>query len=391
MNILFLSPWYPYPPNNGSKLRIYNLLRGLAAEHEVRLITFAGQAPGDGQYDLRDLCSRVHVVPYQHYNPRSLRSLVGLFSPKPRVLVDTYSLRMEQTIRREVEQQDVDIVIASEWATAAYHITWQGTPAMFEDVEIRGFIDAVQTAPSVLSQQRRQLTVMKLTAYLRSVLPCFEVSTTVSQLERAALHDLAPRYSRVEVVPNCVSLVDYEHITNRPQQHTLIFAGSLSFSANYEAMVWFLSEVYPLIKTRIPGIRLIITGDHKGLPLPTLDGVTLTGLLEDVRPVIASAWISIAPIRSGSGTRLKILEAMALGAPVVSTTKGAEGLEAEDGEHLLIADEPKQFADAVARLCLDDNARARLVDQAYQLVQERYDWRAIMPRFLRLVERVARG
>jgi glycosyltransferase involved in cell wall biosynthesis len=134
-----------------------------------------------------------------------------------------------------------------------------------------------------------------------------------------------------------------------------------------------------------------ITGDHADLPLPPADNLALTGFVDDVRPLIASAWVSLVPIRVGGGTRLKILEAMALGTPVVATSKGTEGLDAKHGEHLLIADSPEAFAEAVIRLLQEPGLRRRLADKAYQLVQERYDLAALIPRFLDLVERVAQA
>jgi len=133
-------------------------------------------------------------------------------------------------------------------------------------------------------------------------------------------------------------------------------------------------------------VRLFITGDHAGKSLPPAGNVTLTGYVDDVRPLVARAWASIVPLRIGGGTRLKILEAMALGTPVVATSKGAEGLEVRHGKHLLIADGPAAFADEVMRLLRDAELRAALAANGRRLVAERYDWATVMPGFLELVE-----
>jgi glycosyltransferase involved in cell wall biosynthesis len=156
-------------------------------------------------------------------------------------------------------------------------------------------------------------------------------------------------------------------------------------------MQWFLSEVYPIVQARVPAVKLVITGKNNAATLPAAENVTLTGFVEDIRPLIASAWISLAPLQVGGGTRLKILEAMALGTPVVATRKGAEGLEAADGEHLLVADTPAQFAEAVVRLLQDRKLRQKLATNSCQLVREQYDWSVIMPEFLDLVEEVGYG
>jgi glycosyltransferase involved in cell wall biosynthesis len=153
-------------------------------------------------------------------------------------------------------------------------------------------------------------------------------------------------------------------------------------------MDWFLQHVYPRIQAQVPSVHLTITGDHGDRPLPTARGVTLTGFVEDVRPVVAAASVSLAPILTGGGTRLKILEAMALGTPVVSTGKGAEGLAVKDGVHLMLADDPAEFANAVVHLLNGPQASQALAADARRLVGERYNWQSVMPRFLDLLDAV---
>ena len=140
----------------------------------------------------------------------------------------------------------------------------------------------------------------------------------------------------------------------------------------------------------MPDVHLTITGDHANLPLPPASNMTLTGFVDDVRPLIASSWVSLAPLRVGGGSRLKILEAMALGVPVVSTSKGAEGLEFSDSRDLLVGDTAEAFAGHVIRLLKDKQARQEIVENAYQRVKEMYDWGVIMPRFESLIQRTVR-
>lgn len=156
-------------------------------------------------------------------------------------------------------------------------------------------------------------------------------------------------------------------------------------------MVWFLEKVYPLILKNVSDTQLLITGDHAGLPLPNTTNVHLTGHVEDIKSLIASCDVSIVPIWSGGGTRLKILEAMALETPVVSTSKGAEGLLAVDGNSILIADEAERFASQVIRLLQDRQFSQQLASNALQLVKERYDWAQVMPGFLQMLEKVTVG
>jgi len=153
-------------------------------------------------------------------------------------------------------------------------------------------------------------------------------------------------------------------------------------------MQWFVREVFPLILKKVPDANLIITGDHANLPLPDMRNITLSGYVDDIKSLIASCNVSIAPIWSGGGTRLKILEAMAIGTPVVATSKGAEGLLVQDGKQILIADQPEKFAEHVIKILTDKELRDSLSANALQLIEENYDWKTIMPNFLRLLEMV---
>jgi glycosyltransferase involved in cell wall biosynthesis len=210
----------------------------------------------------------------------------------------------------------------------------------------------------------------------------------VSEQEKQLLSRNVPCQIPVEVIPNCISLSDYQEVKENPQQGTLIFTGSFRYQPNYDAMIWFLTDVFPLIQTEIPDVKLIITGDHANLPLPGLSGVTLTGFVKDIRPLVARSTVSIVPIRHGGGTRLKILEAMALHTPVVSTSKGAEGLAVTQGKDILIADSPMEFAKAVCRLIFEPELRDKLVENAHQLIVEKYNWAVVIPKFLHLIESI---
>jgi glycosyltransferase involved in cell wall biosynthesis len=157
-------------------------------------------------------------------------------------------------------------------------------------------------------------------------------------------------------------------------------------------MRYFLREIYPLIRDQHNEVSLTITGSTKGVDLTTLmldESVSLSGYVDDIRPLVAGSAVCVVPLRIGGGTRLKLLESMALGTPVVSTSKGAEGLDVVNGEHLLIADTPADFATCTLRLLCDTRLRRRLAINARQLVEEKYDWKQIGQRFVDLVEDVA--
>lgn len=386
--LLFLSRWFPYPPTNGSKLRVYNLLRILAARHEVTLITFAEPEERIALDGLKTICQDIHVIRRKPFVSGQLSALLAALHPRPRFIVETWSDEYASQIRRELEQMHYDAVIVSQFDTAAYAPCLAGRPALFEEVELGLMYGQYTGAEDAAHRLRYGLMWTKHSRYLNNLLKHFAAATVASVQERELLRRIAPDFDAIEIVPNCVDLPDYAGMTAEPEPGSLIFTGAFTYHANYEAASWFVSEVYPHVKAQHPTATLTITGDHAGLPFPPAPDVTLTGFVPDVRPLIAGAWAAIVPMRQGGGTRLKILEAMALGVPVIATSKGAEGLDAEPGRHLLVADDPAEFAEAVVQLLRSPERRQSLVEEALQLVAHRYDWQVVASQFLALIDRV---
>jgi glycosyltransferase involved in cell wall biosynthesis len=370
-------------------LRIFNLLRGLSEQHLVSLITFTEHDNQPTPRALSELCQEVRQVPTRFYNANSLRALLGLLSPKPRVLVDRHVQEMEDLVRQAIQTGSFDLAIASQWYMAAYLEKNHSVPAIFEEVEVGVFRDKVNRSKEPIQRWRHRMTTLKMQSYFRNLVPRFGACTVASSNEQRIVRKMVPGYEPVEIIPNGVMVSDYDGFRMQPEEGTLVFSGSFRYEPNYQAMYWFMDAVYPLIAQKVPDLKVTITGQHDNRPLPHDEHVWRTGFVRDVRPYVAEAWGSLAPLQVGGGTRLKILEAMALGTPVVATSKGAEGLDAVPGEHLLLADKPEEFAEAVIRLMQDESLRCHLADNAYRLVREMYDWPVIMPRFLNLAERVA--
>ena len=386
-NILFLSSWFPIPADNGSKLRIYNLLRGLSNYYDVSLISFDDSPNSDrNPGEIESICIEVKTIPFKRFNPKSFKARLGFLSLTPRAFIDTYSHEMAQRIKDTIAIQKPDLVIASQLGTALYRQIFKMQPALFEEVEIGLFYDCFKNAESFIGRLRNRLTWMKHRRYLANLLRSYQACTVVSEREKQLLLNLDPNNTITEIIPNCININDYQEIRQIPQSDTLIFTGSFSYYPNYEAIFWFLEKVFPQVQAHCPLIKLVITGNHGGRPIPPTRNVTLTGYVEDVRPLIASSAISVVPIISGGGTRLKILEAMALHTPVVTTHKGAEGLDVKHGLNILIADTPDEFAGNIIKLLNDPDMRQRLANNAYHLVQEKYEWSVVMPRFINLVE-----
>jgi len=381
MKVLFLSRWFPFPADNGSRLRVFNLIRQLAARHVVHLISFTSEPVDDARRQaLRGLCEQVDTVLYRPFHPLSGRALAGFFDVRPRSVVDTFSAEMRALVRQAARGRSFDVVIASQIDMAPYAL---GVPAglrVLEELELTTIYEHYARARGPWRRLRAGLTWWKLSAYVQRLLRGFDLCTVVSEAERENVRRLAAATTRVEVVPNGVDVAAYASDFGAPEPETLIYSGALTYSANYDAVEFFLREIYPRLRAERPNLKFLVTGRLEGVPvqrLPQLPGVVFTGYLDDIRPAIARSWASVVPLRVGGGTRLKILEALALGTPVVATRKAAEGLELTPGQEALIADDPAGFADAVLALLSDPGLRARLSRHGRRLVEARYDWAAI--------------
>lgn len=394
MNILFLSRWYPYPTDNGAKLRVYNLIRAMSSRHTVDLISFTdGPVQRQGSEAMQELCRRVETITYHPFQPGHLSSLLALFSPIPRAFVDTYRQEVAELVVSFCRSAAYDVVIASEIDMARYALLIKGPVRVLEEIQVGEYVDAFQRAESYFSGVRRQLTWWKLTGYLRRLMKEFDAATVVSSLERAHLMRAGIPVERVQIIPNGVDTRKVRPSV-QPQPDTLIYSGSLTYSANLDAVDFFLREIYPQIRAHHPRVTLTVTGGLDGVDvakLPTLPGVIFTGHLADVAPAIAGSWLSVVPLRQGGGTRLKVLESLSLGTPVVSTSKGVEGLGLLPGRDVLIADDPLEFASAVLRVLEEPELRSALGQSGKQRVKELYDWERIGLDFCGFIEGLAGG
>ena len=392
MNVLFLSTWFPYPSDNGSKLRVYNLLRALAQLHAVTLVSFAfDTARPEQPGDLRTLCAAVQVVsvnPFAVNRAGTLRTFLSTRSVASRPIS-----AMTQLVADALCLSAFDAVISSTTMMADYALqTSPGAATLLEEHNslTRWMHERYAGQTNPLQRLRCWASWQKTRRYEAELFARFDLVTMVSAQDRATcLADLPGYGGSVAVVPNGVDCQHNHSGLAQPRPNTLVYNGSLTYSANYDAMRWFLAEVYPRIKTQTLGVSLTITGSTTGVDLAGLaldDSVRLTGFVDDVRLPVAGSAVCVAPIRRGGGTRLKILEAMALGTPVVSTSKGAEGLEVTPGHDILIADEPADFADHVIHMLRDAAQREQLATNARRLVEQRYDWIEIGRRFVDLVE-----
>lgn len=392
MKILFISPWFPYPLINGSKQRIFHLLNALSANHEIHLLSFVRDEERIDPQGLQGICQSIETVPFIEFNPRRLKAFIGYFSPFPRSVLDTFSKKMNDRIEEIQHVIKPDVIVFSQISTALYASASTRIPTILEELELGLIHQNWSMQNSLLFRLRRRGNWAKIGWLIKSLMRNSTACTVVSENERRLLRSFASDRIPIQVVPNGIDVGYYYEIPVQPKPNSLIFNGSLTFDANYDAMRFFLSEIFPKVQEKVSDVTLTITGSTQGVELTGLnrnEQVTFTGYLDDIRPAVSSAWVCVVPLRLGGGTRLKILESMASGTPVLTTSKGAEGLDVTPGKDILVADTPGEFVDKMVNLLGDPELRARLSVNGRRLVVEKYSWDQIGLIFTRLVEETA--
>ena len=328
MQVTFVSFWYPYPADNGAKMRALAMIRALAREHSVDLIVLgAEQQAADDPELLRQLCRSIGTIAVPQFSPQSGGSWRGLLSTIPRSLIDTYDPRITALLERRIAAQECDIVICGELA-AYYGLKVAPSVAVFiDDLDPSRYADAIRKAYGVRSRLRTALTDWKYRRFVRKIDDVCAGLLVVSEREARLLRAITAHAERIAVVPNGVTLTAPGDLPVR-DAHRLVYSGSPTYAPNRDAVSFFAADILPRVRGRVPDAWLAVTGGTESVlldSLTTASGVTFTGWLADIRAYVAASRVCVVPLRQGGGTRLKILEAMALGTPVVATTKGRRG------------------------------------------------------------------
>jgi sugar transferase (PEP-CTERM/EpsH1 system associated) len=412
MKILFLTPQLPYPPMQGATLRNFYLIRETAKRHEVSLLTFTqtGDAP-IADSPLQQLCRELMAIPAPMPRPLWQRAWSSLASPSPDMALRLASKLFSHALLDWTLREHFDVIQVEGIELAAYGIMlnffWQfarqttqrkpqASCLVFDDHNAEYVLQR-----SAFQADARQITRWhgalyslvqwrKLIGYERRALGAHAATIAVSEADQRALQPLAPD-KKIVVVSNGIDTQEYTlAIASRqtaPLAMTttcdLVFTGKMDYRPNIDAALWFADEIFPLVRARAPQAQFVVVGQQPHPRVQALaqrDGIVLTGRVDDVRPYIVRAAVYVSPLRMGGGTRFKALQAMALGAPLVSTTLGCEGLAVQNEREALLADTPLDFANAIVRLLNDAPLRRQLRAQARKLVVEQYDWSRITPR-----------
>lgn len=393
MKILLLTPDLPYPPESGVALRSFGILRGLCeAGHEVALLSFASAEPSPHSNPLHELCETVLVVPLPTHSRRK-RLLKMLSSRQADMQHRLASATFEQSLQALLHAENFDLIqfFGIEFGRYLPLIQAHGKGAKLVYDAQNAEAD-LQRAIALIDrmQPRRWLAALysslqarRLLRFESEICQAVDLVVAVSAEDKQLL--LRHAGARIHVVPNGISVDDYRPVdSNLRQRWLLVFSGKMDYRPNVDAMEWFCAEILPRVRKSLPQTQLCIVGRNPQARILALadDNTQVTGWVESVQPYLHAATLYIVPLRMGSGTRLKILQALASGCTVVSTSIGAAGLHDEALATLQLADTAEDFAESIISLLQDDAARGEIARSAQASVRKHYDWSALLPRLL---------
>lgn len=399
MKILFLTSRFPYPPFRGDKLRVFNFIRELSKKHQIILASFIEKHELELVEELKPYCQRIETVLLD--KKRSyLNCLLHLFSRTPFQVFYYHSPQMEEMVSKLVDEERPDLIHAHLFRMAPY-VTKHNVPRVLD------LCDSIALNYERFLKYRRDLISpaylvekSKVRRYEGEILADFDRSLVVSPVDKKFLENLLPKMDitqmdrrgfpaprkmdrrgfpapQIEVVSNGVDLDYFKPMSAEKDPHRLVFTGTISYFPNYDGILRFHREIFPLIKEAIPDTELYVVGSGPPKQIRKLaqgDGVVVTGYVDDVRPYVSSSTVFVCPLRAATGLQNKILEAMAMGVPVVATPQALEGINAAPGRDIVVADNPNDFASEVIKLLKDAKLREELSARGRAVVEERYSW-----------------
>jgi len=391
MKVAFLTPYLPFPPDTGGKIRSYHLLKQLGRRHEVHAFSVHYEEHPQGVDEIGQICARLHLSRLSKPWTRSWR-FKRLLSSTPRSVDHFHTPASLATVRRELETGGYDLVFVDELVMAAYTAGLRCPSRILaqQKIDYRHYWETACARPWSQDKLLDFLEFVKLRRFQAVTLADrYPLVVVCSTDDERLLKGINPRINTV-IMPNGVDTDHFRPLPADPSGQsadsppTLIYTGTMFYYPNVDAALYFWREMYPHIVARVPNVRILIVG-HNPPPevkkMGELPNVTLTGTVPDVRPYLSQSTAMIVPLRLGGGTRLKILEAMAMGVPVITTTVGCQGLAVKDREDVLIADAPREFAARTVELLTDPGLRRHLAARGRQ-VALRYDWSVLVQRLL---------
>lgn len=386
MRLLFLCHRVPYPPHKGEKIRSWNILKYLAERHEVSLACLADE--GLDSQAVPELARYARDILIERIHPRRQLALAvgSLLSATPVTVSYFYSRALQRRLDDLIDQKSIEGLLCSSSPMAAYAFRSRRREQIARMHRVMDLIDVdsqkwqqYAAASSAWTAWLYRREAHYLAAFERRIAREFERVLLVSERERAYLRD-AMVADRVSTMPNGVDL-DYFSPARiqavAPGEPTLVFTGVMSYRPNIDGILWFADRILPRVRAAVPAVRLYVVGSRPSrriLRLAMRAGITVTGQVQDVRPYLADASVCIVPLRIARGLQNKVLEAMAMGRAVVTTPEAFEGIDAEPGRDLIVAQGEGEFAAALIELLGNDERRREIGQSARARVESRYTW-----------------
>jgi sugar transferase (PEP-CTERM/EpsH1 system associated) len=392
MRILFLTGRLPYPPNRGDRLRAYHFLRVLSREHSITLLSFVADDRETGNVGpLRQFCQDIQLIHRSPWQSKVSTSL-NIWRPLPLQLLYYHSPVMQGAVNRLLARREFDAVYVHLFRMAQY-VAQVKQPLRILDLTdaISGEIRRSLPYRTPLWRIIYRMELPRIVRYERAIVRRFDETWVISEAERRLLADEST--ANVHIVPNGVDAQRYRPAGVVVHSPTLLFVGHMGVFHNVDAAEYLVKDVLPLVRQSIPAAELNLVGAEPAAHvrrLAKVSGVRVPGHVSDLNAELNRAAVFVAPLRFSAGIQNKVLEAMAAGLPVVTTSDVNSGLQAEDGRHLIVADEPAQMAAAIVSLLGDPDARRRIGREGRAFVLRRFRWEDVLDR-MNTIERQSRA
>jgi sugar transferase (PEP-CTERM/EpsH1 system associated) len=389
MKILWAKTDFLHPTNRGGQIRTLEMLKRLSRRHELHYVAYDDPATPEGrerasEYSARSFPVNRPIAPRS--SPRFFAQLAAnLVSPLPLAVARYRSTAMRRQIAVLIAGEHYDAVVA-DFLSITPNFDDLSTCVLFQhNVESMIWKRHAEHAASFPRRVYFGAQARRMERYERSVCQVVRRVVSVSPADTETMvRELGAR--RIDDVPTGVDIDYFERPSNPLPASDLVFVGAMDWLPNIDGAIWFMQEVFPLIRSARPTTTITFAGRNPSPEIRGLSEVHVTGTVPDVRPYLWGASVSIVPLRIGGGTRLKIYEAMAAGVPVVSTRVGAEGLAVTDGRDIRLADDAQGFARNVLQLLGDAADRSAMADAARELVASRFSWESVTERFEQILE-----
>jgi glycosyltransferase involved in cell wall biosynthesis len=382
MEVLLLTQVLPYPPDSGPKIKTWNVVKYLARTHAVTLASFVR---GDQSRDVEPLkryCRAVHTVPLTRNSICDGLAMARSFAvAEPWMMLRDDRAEMRALVARLCTENRFAVAHADQLNMAQYAARVSGVVKVLDAHNALWLL--YKRLAATMSAGPKQWLLERdwqlLKSYEGRLVRDFDVVLAVSDEDKAALQAAAGQARDITVIPIAVDVDEIPMVQRAPGANHLLHIGTMYWPPNIDGMLWFVNEVYPHIRAVTPGVTLNVLGARPPQELLALNGdgrgVNIMGYVADPKPYLEQAGVFIVPLRAGGGMRVKILEALSHGLPLVTTSLGCEGIAVEHGRQVLIADTPEDFAHACLRLLNDRVFAEQLGRNGRRLIETTYDYR----------------